>query len=150
MSDVFRRFAHAVSTQAGSPWATIAAFCVVAVWLVTGPLFDYSDHWQLLINTGTTIITFLMVFLIQSAQNRDGKAIHLKLDELIRGVQGARTRLVSLEECSDEELAHLQAEFQRLRHRLGNGRRADSVTAAEPRGGPSPAAGRPERGSHAP
>jgi low affinity Fe/Cu permease len=118
VSDAFRRFAQSVSLYAGSPWATIGAFLLVLLWLASGPLFDFSDHWQLIINTGTTIITFLMVFLIQSAQNRDAKAFHLKLDELIRAVHGARTRLVSLEECSDEELTHLQAEFQRLRQRL--------------------------------
>jgi low affinity Fe/Cu permease len=127
VSDAFRRFAQSVSLYAGSPWATIGAFLLVLLWLAGGPLFDFSDHWQLIINTLTTIITFLMVFLIQSAQNRDAKAFHLKLDELIRGVQGARTRLVSLEECSDEELKHLQEEFQRLRQRLEH---RDGKTAA--------------------
>jgi low affinity Fe/Cu permease len=127
VSDAFRRFAQSVSLYAGSPWATIGAFLLVLLWLASGPLFDFSDHWQLIINTGTTIITFLMVFLIQSAQNRDAKAFHLKLDELIRAVHGARTRLVSLEECSDEELTHLQAEFQRLRQRLEH---RDGKTAA--------------------
>lgn len=108
-----------------------AAFVLVLGWLASGPFFGFSDHWQLIINTGTTVITFLMVFLIQSAQNRDGRAIHLKLDELIRGVRGARTRLVNLEDCTDEELEHLQAEFQRLRHRLNNGTRDER--APEPR-----------------
>jgi low affinity Fe/Cu permease len=118
MRDTFRRFAQVVSARAGSAWAFIVALALVIAWLVSGPLFDYSDHWQLIINTGTTIVTFLMVFLIQNAQNRDAKAFHLKLDELIRGVQGARTGLVSLEQCSDEELEHLQSEFERLRQRL--------------------------------
>jgi low affinity Fe/Cu permease len=127
VSDAFRRFAQSVSLYAGSPWATIGAFLLVLLWLASGPLFHFSDHWQLIINTLTTIITFLMVFLIQSAQNRDAKAFHLKLDELIRAVHGARTRLVSLEECSDEELTHLQAEFQRLRQRLEH---RDGKTAA--------------------
>lgn len=117
MSDVFRRLAQAVSNHAGSPGAALGAFLLVVIWLVSGPFPDYSDHWQLIINTGTTIITFLMVFLIQNAQNRDAKALHLKLNELIRGVHGARTRLVSLEQCTDEELAFLQAEFSKLRER---------------------------------
>jgi low affinity Fe/Cu permease len=132
VSDAFRRFAQSVSVYAGSPWATISAFLLVLLWLASGPLFHFSDHWQLIINTLTTIITFLMVFLIQSAQNRDAKAFHLKLDELIRGVQGARTRLVSLEECSDEELTHLQAEFQRLHQRLEH--RDGKTAAAMPTG----------------
>ena len=127
LSNVFRRLAHTVSIQAGSPWAALGAFLLVLLWLVSGPFFNYSDHWQLIINTGTTIITFLMVFLIQNAQNRDAKALHLKLDELIRGVQGARTRLVSLEQCTDEELAFLQAEFTRLRERETRGANGPSA-----------------------
>src|SRR5262245_10959764 len=122
MHDAFRRFAQAVSARAGSAGAFAAAAALVVAWLLSGPLFAYSDRWQLIINTGTTIVTFLMVFLIQNAQNRDAKALRLKLDELIRAVQGARTRLVSLEQCSDEELEHLQSEFERLRlhHRSGH------------------------------
>jgi low affinity Fe/Cu permease len=85
---------------------------------VTGPLFGYSDTWQLVVNTATTIVTFLMVFLIQNTQNRDTRALHLKLDELIRGVQGARTAMVALENSTDEELADLPEEFERLHHRL--------------------------------
>src|SRR5262245_54063992 len=118
MNDAFRAVAHWVSLQAGSPWAALGALLVVLVWLGSGPFFGFSDHWQIIINTGTTVVTFLMVFLIQNAQNRDARAFHLKLDELIRAVRGARTRLVSLEECSDEELEHLQREFERLRLRL--------------------------------
>ena len=93
------------------------ALLVVVAWAVTGPLFGFSDTWQLVINTGTTIVTFLMVFLIQATQNRDAKAIHLKLDELIRGVEGARTRLVDLENFTDEELEILQQQFERIRAR---------------------------------
>lgn len=119
MNEAFRRLAQTVSLWAGSPWAAMGAFAIVLVWLLSGRLFDYSDHWQLIINTGTTIITFLMVFLIQNAQNRDAKAIHLKLDELIRGVAGARTHLVNLEECTDEELEELHEEFERLQRRAG-------------------------------
>ena len=95
----------------------LAALAVVIVWAFTGPLYGFSDTWQLVINTGTTIITFLMVFLIQNTQNRDAKAIHLKLDELIRALKGARNNLVDLEELSDEELRKLHLEFQRLSHK---------------------------------
>jgi low affinity Fe/Cu permease len=118
MSADFRKVAQWVSVQAGSPWATLAAFVLVALWVASGPLFAYSDHWQLLINTSTAIVTFLMVFLIQNGQNRDTKALHLKLDELIRAVHGARTQMVTLEQCPDEELDRLEAEFRRLRRRL--------------------------------
>jgi low affinity Fe/Cu permease len=92
----------------------IAALFVVAVWGITGPVFAFSDTWQLVINTGTTIITFLMIFLVQNTQNRDAKAIHLKLDELLRAVHGARTGLVNLEALSDDDLGRLQKEFERL------------------------------------
>jgi low affinity Fe/Cu permease len=112
--DVFRRFAHKTSTGVGSPWAFVLAVTTIVVWAVTGPLFHFSDTWQLVINTGTTIITFLMVFLIQNTQNRDAVAIHLKLDELIRALKGARNQLVDLEELSDEELEQLHREFKRL------------------------------------
>jgi low affinity Fe/Cu permease len=113
----FRRFATWSANAVGSKWAFLLAILVILVWGATGPIFHYSDTWQLIINTGTTIVTFIMVFLIQNTQNRDAKAIHLKLDELIRGVKGARTALVSLEEFSDEELADLQKQFEKLRKR---------------------------------
>jgi low affinity Fe/Cu permease len=119
MKDFFRKFANKTSEIVGSAWAFIGAFLLILVWGVTGPLFHFSDTWQLVINTGTTIITFLMVFLIQNTQNRDAKAIHLKLDELIRGVKGARTDMVDLEHLSDEELERLQKEFTRLREKQG-------------------------------
>src|SRR5712664_1215415 len=115
MKNLFRKFAQAASQAVGSSWAFILAVVIIFVWGATGPMFHYSDTWQLVINTGTTIITFLMVFLIQNTQNRDAKAIHLKLDELIRAVEGARTHLVDLEDLSDEELARLQEEFERFR-----------------------------------
>jgi low affinity Fe/Cu permease len=99
----------------GSSWAFFVALAIIAVWGLTGPIFHFSDTWQLIINTGTTIVTFLMVFLIQNTQNRDAKAFHLKLDELIRAQSGARNRLIDLEECTDEELRTLQEAFQRLR-----------------------------------
>jgi low affinity Fe/Cu permease len=118
MRDHFRRFAHYTADAVGSPGAFLLAIVVVLAWAVTGPTFQYSDTWQLVINTGTTILTFLMVFLIQNTQNRDAKAIHLKLDELIRAVEGARTRLVHLEDLSDDELGELQEQFKRLHDRL--------------------------------
>jgi low affinity Fe/Cu permease len=112
--EIFRRFAHKASSGVGSPWAFALACIVILAWAVTGPLFHFSDTWQLVINTGTTIITFLMVFLIQNTQNRDAVAIHLKLDELIRALKGARNRLVDIEELSDEELEKLRSEFRSL------------------------------------
>ena len=118
MNEIFRKFANAVSNIAGTSWVFILAVTIIIVWAISGPMFGFSDTWQLVINTGTTIITFLMVFLIQNTQNRDAKAIHLKLDELIRGVKGARTGLVNLETLSDEELEQLQKEFERLHQRV--------------------------------
>jgi low affinity Fe/Cu permease len=104
-----------VTRWAGTSWAFGLACAVILVWIVTGRLFHYSDTWQLVINTTTTIITFLVIFLIQNTQNRDAKALHLKLDELLRAVKTARTRLVDLEDLPDEELARLETEFKRLR-----------------------------------
>lgn len=114
MNELFRKFAQKTAHIVGTSWAFILAALVIVVWAITGPMFRYSDTWQLVINTGTTIITFLMVFLIQNTQNRDAKAIHLKLDELIKGVKGARTGFVNLEELSDKELERLQQEFAKL------------------------------------
>ncbi len=131
MKNLFRKFAQAASQAVGSSWAFIVAVLIIIVWAFTGPMFHYSDTWQLLINTGTTIITFLMVFLIQNTQNRDAKAIHLKLDELIRGVKGARTHLVDLETLSDEELDRLQEQFKRLRRKEPKDRRStDELTTS--------------------
>ena len=124
MNELFRKFSQATSQAVGSSWAFIIAVLIILVWGITGPLFHYSDTWQLVINTGTTIITFLMVFLIQNTQNRDAKAIHLKLDELLRGVKGARTHLVDLEALSDEELDRLQQQFKRIRHAEGDDARS--------------------------
>ena len=124
MNELFRKFSQATSQVVGSSWAFIVAVLIILVWGMTGPLFHYSDTWQLVINTGTTIITFLMVFLIQNTQNRDAKAIHLKLDELLRGVEGARTHLVDLEALSDEELDRLQEQFKRIRHAEGEDARS--------------------------
>src|SRR5436190_24348474 len=101
--DRFRTFARKSSEVLGSAWAFIGAILIIAVWGLTGPTFHFSDTWQLIINTGTTIVTFLMVFLIQNTQNRDAKAMHLKLDELIRAVQAARNRLLDLDKLSHED-----------------------------------------------
>jgi low affinity Fe/Cu permease len=117
VSDAFRVFARRSSSMLGSAWAFTAALLVIVIWLVTGPVFHFSNTWQLIINTATTIITFLMVFLIQNTQNRDAKAVHLKLDELIRAIRNARNELVDLEELSDEELKKLEEQFRRTRQR---------------------------------
>ena len=114
MNDMFRKFAQKTAHAMGTSWAFIIAFLIIVVWATTGPLFKYSDTWQLVINTGTTIVTFLMVFLIQNTQNRDAKAFHLKLDELLKGVKGARTELIDLEELSDEELEELHQQFKKI------------------------------------
>src|SRR3954469_24877680 len=111
---LFARIAQGASQQAGRSWSFILAASVVLVWAATGPVFGFSDTWQLVINTGTTIITFLMVFLIQHAQNRDTQAIHVKLDELIRAKKGARNALLNLEELSDEELEQLRESFNKI------------------------------------
>ena len=115
---MFETLSSNVTRWTGSTPAFGVACAVIVVWAILGPVFHYSDTWQLVINTGTTIVTFLMVFLIQNTQNRDAKAIHLKLDELIRAVDGARTKLVHLEDLSDDELTQLQDQFRRLHERL--------------------------------
>ena len=120
ISDAFRVFARRSAIMLGSAWALAGAVLVIVVWILTGPTFHFSDTWQLIINTATTIITFLMVFLIQNTQNRDAKAVHLKLDEMIRALKGARNKLVDLEDLSDEELKKLEEQFQRLRKKAEN------------------------------
>src|SRR5882672_7395326 len=117
VSDAFRIFARRSSRVLGSAWAFASAILIIVIWGLTGPTFHYSDTWQLIINTGTTIVTFLMVFLIQNTQNRDAKAVHLKLDEIIRALKGARNELLDLEELSDEDLAKLEKQFQRIRQK---------------------------------
>lgn len=114
MNDIFRKIAHFASDQVGKPWAFALALVLILIWGFSGPKSNYSDTWQLVINTATTVLTFLMVFLIQNTQNRDARAIHLKLDELIRSVKNARTRLVDLEDLSDAELDRLQKEFEKI------------------------------------
>ncbi len=115
MKKLFQKFAAIISNATGTPAAFMLAFFVVVLWAVTGDLFGYSDTWQLVINTGTTIVTFLMVFLIQNTQNRDSKAMQLKLDELIHVTSKARDSLVSLENMSDADLAALDQEFHAIR-----------------------------------
>jgi low affinity Fe/Cu permease len=113
-NEIFHLLATKTSHGVGSPWAFVIAIATVMVWGLSGPLFHFSDTWQLVINTSTTIVTFLMVFLIQNTQNRDSHAIHLKLAELIRVNEAARNRLICAEELSDHELRELQDEFDRL------------------------------------
>jgi len=117
MRDMFRRFSELSSHAVGSQWAFLVALAAVLIWILTGPLFGYSDTWQLFINTGTTIITFLMVFLIQNTQNRDAKIVMLKLDELLRCVEGARTGMVKLDQMSEQDLERVHEEFKRLREK---------------------------------
>ncbi len=126
----FRGFACAVAAAVGSHWVFLAALGVVVAWALTGPLFHWSDTWQLVINTGTTVITFLMVFLIQATQNRDGKAIQLKLDELIRAQKQARNVFADLEDASEEELREFAAEFKALRQKGLSHTRATREAAA--------------------
>ena len=116
----FRKFSIAAAEALGSPWLFVANVFLILLWLASGPVFHYSDTWQLLVNTATTVITYLAVFLIQNTQNRDSKAVHLKLDELISTVEGARNRLVDLQNLSDDELQDLQDQFQRLRQRASH------------------------------
>lgn len=113
----FTRFARATAHHAGKPATFAVAAGLIVAWAIAGPFFDFSNTWQLMINTGTTIVTVLMVFLIQNTQNRDSQAIHLKLDELIRAKQGARNALLDLDDLSDEELDRLRRNFARLAHR---------------------------------
>ena len=115
MTDKFRILAEQAAHAVGTSWAFLIAVFVIVLWTVTGPFFNFSDTWQLVINTGTTIVTFLMVFLIQNTQNRETRIVMLKLDELLRGVEGARTSFVKLDHMSDEELRSVQDEFERLR-----------------------------------
>ncbi len=114
-NDRFGQFASSASYWLGSKWAFIFAGLIIILWSVTGPIFHYSDTWQLVINTGTTIVTFLMVFLIQNTQNRDARAINLKLDELIRAIDKARDKMINIEKLSDVELDVLQQQFEKVR-----------------------------------
>lgn len=119
MKNVFRVVANRISVWTGSASVFLLALSVVIVWAITGPVFHFSDTWQLVINTGTTIVTFLMVFLIQNTQNRDSRAVQLKLDELIRATKGARNQYVVLEDLSDDDLSELNKEFRELTQKPG-------------------------------
>ena len=122
MKNVFRVVAGRVSTWAGSAGVFLGAILIVLIWASSGPLFHYSDTWQLVINTGTTIITFLMVFLIQNTQNRDGKAVQIKLDELIRATKGARQYYMGLEDLTDDELSELERQVKEIAARPSSAR----------------------------
>ena len=130
------RFSLAATRAAGSSWAFAIAAGVIAVWLVTGPIFGFSDTWQLVINTGTTIVTFLMVFLIQRSQNKDALALQLKLNEIVAALEGASNRLIDVEDLSEEELLALRKHFQVLVERSrhdANLLQSHSVDEAEER-----------------
>jgi len=131
VSDAFRIFARRSSRVLGSAWAFAGAIVIIVVWGVTGPAFHYSNTWQLIINTGTTIVTFLMVFLIQNTQNRDAKAAHLKLDEIIRALEGARNELIDLEKLADEDLTSLEKQFERVRKKAEQNGNNPGVRRAE-------------------
>ena len=114
MRDAFRHVAERITAAVGTPWAMLLAVGIVALWAVSGPVFGFSDTWQLAINTGTTVVTFLMVFVIQASQNREARATQLKLDELIRAMKGARNELIDVEDASDEVVELHQRHFQQL------------------------------------
>ena len=118
MQKEFRAFANKIADRAGSPWTFGAGLLIVIVWAVTGPLFHYSDTWQLVINTGTSVVTFLMVFLVQNTQNRDAQAMQLKLNEIIRAMSSARNSMLDLESCSEEEIEAIREEFAKIREKL--------------------------------
>lgn len=129
MNEAFRRFARSMSDVLGSSWSFSAAVGIVLLWGAVGPYFHYSDAWQLAINTGTTIVTFLMVFLIQNSQNRDSRATQLKLDELIKAVRGARNSMIDLDRLNDDELRDLEEEYKKLCER-----HLSKSKGAEPKG----------------
>jgi|RhiMetdeSRZDD1v2_1073273.scaffolds.fasta_scaffold270008_3 low affinity Fe/Cu permease len=140
--EAFGELASRVSLVMGSPWAFGLAVLTIAGWGLSGPVFGYSDSWQLVINTGTTIVTFLMVFLIQHTQNKDARAIQLKLNELLAAVEGASNRLINVEKMSDEELDRLQRQFQHLADRIrvhGPSKEPHSIEEENGSPGPSPA-----------
>ncbi len=129
MNDFFRKFSRRASELLGSPWAFVVALLVVVVWAAAGPIANYSTTWQLIINTGTTIVTFLMVFIIQNTQNHDSRAMHLKLDELIHAVEHARDDLVDIENATEDEQQARHAEFQALRYGASGAALEDAVSS---------------------
>lgn len=133
MKEQFRKFAESTSRAAGSPWAFCTAVALVLVWAISGPVFGFSDTWQLVINTGTTIVTFMMVFLIQNAQNRDSLTLQLKLDELLCAMKGAQDGMVNLEDLSEENLGRLREHFREIAHNEeASGRGASASASADP------------------
>ena len=121
LKDAVSKFSTTSANRLGSPWMFVANFFLIIVWFVSGPFFHYSDTWQLVVNTATTVFTYLAVFLIQNTQNRDAKAVHIKLDELITSMEGARNRFVDLQDATDEELKTLAEHFKELRVRADRG-----------------------------
>ena len=126
----FQVIATECSRVAGSKWAFLTALAIIFLWAGTGPYFHYSDTWQLVVNTATTIVTFLMVFLIQNTQNRDARAMHLKLDELIRSVRRANNEMIDIEKLSDEELAAMAANFEKIRNECESRRNESRLVKA--------------------
>ena len=116
----FHIFATQAANWVGTKWAFLAALLIILFWLISGPYFHYSDTWQLIINTGTTVVTFLVVFLIQNTQNRDARAIHLKLDEIIKSIDQAQNEMIDIEHLSDEELQKLSDKYQKVREECDN------------------------------
>ena len=140
VSTWFGRAASVTAHLVGTPWAFLLATGIIAVWAITGPLFGFSDTWQLVINTGTTIVTFLMVFLIQNTQNRDAKALHLKLDELLRALDSASNNLIDVEEETEEHLMQFQQTYRELHKQAGATGSAGAIGApVPPDGAPPPA-----------
>ncbi|MDQ3159135.1 MAG: low affinity iron permease family protein [bacterium] len=129
MKETFRKISQKISIIAGSAWVFILALVVVATWAFSGSYFDYSNTWQLVINTGTTIVTFLMVFLIQNTQNRDSKSLHLKLDELLRSSKGARESFMDLDNLSDDEIRLLDEEFKDVLEKKGDSTQITRIRA---------------------
>ncbi|MEO7143016.1 MAG: low affinity iron permease family protein [Bryobacteraceae bacterium] len=131
MRDAFRKVAQLVAEGAGSPAMFLVGLGIVVAWVCTGPAFHYSDTWQLVINTCSSVVTFLMVFLIQNTQNRNARVVQLKLDELIRALHSARTELVQMEDLSDKELDGLRNEFQELKERAADGPEGEKTPGAD-------------------
>jgi|SRR3954469_22821958 low affinity Fe/Cu permease len=144
IAESFSRFAKATARTSGQPRTFGLALLIIVIWAVTGPIFDFSDTWQLIINTGTTIVTFLMVFLIQNTQNRDSVAMQVKLDELLRAAKGAETAMADLEDLTEEELEAFQAHYRRLAEAARSKMRASEglpfakARTAPPKDGPRP------------
>jgi low affinity Fe/Cu permease len=145
VNDAFRRMAHQASFAVGSSYAFVLALLLIVLWAASGPLFAFSDTWQLVINTSTTIVTFLIVFLIQNTQNRDSRALHMKLDELIIYTKGADNELVNLENLSDEQMDRLEERYRQLARVLGKDGSPDDGEALG--GGHRPDNGRPRQTS---